>query len=315
MPITVIESPETRSDPRTPAAGRRERLRRSRRVSIRRPFLVLLVLGGCLGLALVTLAAVLAAGRDVTETLVEPEATSADLGVALTVTSVDVEAGEVHLRLVPSGGDTGRVAGGVVTEGFRILVNDVGGASTHTFTTGEPLRPIDFAVSLTGGSAFRYPFDRYDASVIILVVDGVRTTEGAPLRVIPAARSAASSYTVRSDIVDCGGLGGTCLEMDVRRPVSTVGYAVWFVVLVWALALAGLGVLYVVVRRGVELPLWAFGYLVGVLFALPPLRASLPTPPPFGGFVDFVAYYWAVAVVGLTLIALISLWIRENRRL
>ena len=53
--------------------------------------------------------------------------------------------------------------------------------------------------------------------------------------------------------------------------------------------------------------------VVGVLFALPPLRASLPGSPPPGGLVDFVAFYWAVAVVGLTLLALVWLWVREAR--
>jgi hypothetical protein len=275
---------------------------------------VALVVGGLFGLVLVTMAAILAAGRDATQTLVEPDNDAVDLRVTLTVSRVDVEAGELELRLVPTSGETGLVEGGVVARPFRILVNDVAGETTHTFEAGEPLRSIDFSVLLEGGSAFRYPFDRYDASALVLAGEGTRD-EGAPLAIDLAAVSAASSYTVSAGGDEpCEALGTSCLELDVRRPASTIGYAVWFIALVWALALAGVGVLYVVVRRGLELPLWSFGYLVGVLFALPPLRDSLPTTPPVGGFVDFVAYYWAVAVVGVTLITLIALWIRENRR-
>jgi len=305
----------SRTEPDPPQSSRQERQHRDVQAHSRRPFLILLLVGGVFGITLVTVAAVVAARRDATVTLVEPSDSNAEIQAALTITGIDVPAGELQVRLVPTVVSGDRVAGGVVTQGFRIFVNDAGGETTHTFQPGEPLRSIDFAVSLGGGSIFRYPFDRYEADVLVLAADDTESDDGEPLAVDTTATSSLASYRVDAELNDqCRGVGGTCLDVEVRRPFSTIGYVVWFMALAWALALAGVGVLWVVVRRGVDLPLWAFGYLVGVLFALPPLRASVPGTPPSGGFVDYVAFYWAIAVIGVTLIALIALWIRENRR-
>jgi hypothetical protein len=285
-------------------------------VRVRRPVLVVLVVGALFGVVLVVLSALLVARRDPSQTLVEPEEVpDADLRLAMTLTSVDVQAGELTIRVVPTPLGQDSIRDGLLTRGFRLYVNDISGEGTHTFSAGDPLHSIDLRVALTGGSAFEYPFDDYTATALVIAADEASSSEGTPLTVESTTTSSLVSHSVTaSHEEDCEAIGATCLALEVGRPVSTIGYGIWFIVLVWSLALAGVGVLYTVVRRGVELPLWAFGYLVGVLFALPPLRSSLPGTPPVGGFVDFVAYYWAVAVVSLTLIIFIVVWIRENRR-
>jgi hypothetical protein len=58
-------------------------------------------------------------------------------------------------------------------------------------------------------------------------------------------------------------------------------------------------------------PLWSVGYLVGVLFALAPLRASLPWSPPPGTLLDFVAFYWSIGLVGITLIVTLFIWLQR----
>ena len=42
-----------------------------------------------------------------------------------------------------------------------------------------------------------------------------------------------------------------------------------------------------------------------MLFALPQLRNGLPGSPPFGSIIDWAAYYWALGLVGVSLLALI----------
>ena len=298
----------------SPHAAPQSPARRRRLVALRRPVVVVLILGALACLALGVTAVLVVVQRDVSQVLVAPTAEEgADLRVEVSVIAVDPVLGEARVRLLPVVLDEQRVDGGLVREGFRILVNATGGETSHTFAPGQPVQAIEYSVALTGSSVYRYPFDRYDATLIVLASDGVGP-DGEPLVAEVSVASSVLSFDLSAETVDeplCS-LGG-CVALEAARPGSTVGYALWFIVLVWGLALAGAAVVAMIALRGVELPLWAYGYLVGVLFALPPLRASLPGSPPPGGLVDFVAFYWAVAVVGLTLLALVWLWVREAR--
>jgi len=300
---------QTATPTTSPAPARRRGL-----VAVRRPVVVAIALGAVVAIVAVAASAVFVSQRSVTEELVPASPVpGADLRIELSITSIDPVLGEARVRLLPVVLDQERMESGIVREGFRILVNATGGENSHTFAPGQPVQAIEYSVALAGSSVYRYPLDRYDASLVILAADGTGP-EGDPLTVEYSLTSSVLPFALDADALDAADCPfGGCIALEASRPASTVGYALWFVILVWGLALAGLGVILLVARRGVELPLWVFGYLVGVLFALPPLRASLPGSPPPGGLVDFVAFYWAVAVVGLTLLGLVWLWIREAR--
>ena len=64
------------------------------------------------------------------------------------------------------------------------------------------------------------------------------------------------------------------------------------------LAAGSVSVVWHVVVEGSPIPFWAWGFMAGVLFALPPLRNGLPGSPPLGSLVDWAAFYWAILVVG-----------------
>ena len=106
----------------------------------------------------------------------------------------------------------------------------------------------------------------------------------------------------------CAGKG-----WDAIRPATTTVYAVWLMILIWGLAATGALIVWAVVIWMVEVPFWAFGYFVGVLFALPPLRDSLPGRPPPGTIFDFVSFYWSVTLIGVGLILLLGIWLKRTR--
>src|SRR5690606_30834955 len=93
---------------------------------------------------------------------------------------------------------------------------------------------------------------------------------------------------------------------------TTTVYAIWLMVLMWGLAVTGLLIMWAVVMWMVEVPFWAFGYFVGVLFALPPLRDSLPGRPPPGTIFDFGSFYWSVTIIGANLILVLAIWLRRT---
>jgi hypothetical protein len=103
------------------------------------------------------------------------------------------------------------------------------------------------------------------------------------------------------------------VDLDVVRRPSTTAYAIWVMLLMWGLAVSGVFIVWAVTIWGAEPPMWSYGYLVGVLFALPQLRNQLPGSPPPGTLLDFVAFYWSIAIVGVSLILTLGIWIRANR--
>jgi hypothetical protein len=99
---------------------------------------------------------------------------------------------------------------------------------------------------------------------------------------------------------------GVVLHVDPSW--ATVLFAVFIMVVMWALALCSLAVAVRLVarRRRVE---GAFaGLLAVLLFAFPTVRNSLPGILPVGVLFDYAAFFWAEALVALALIALITGW-------
>ena len=96
------------------------------------------------------------------------------------------------------------------------------------------------------------------------------------------------------------------VDLGVRRNGPTLLYVTWIMALWWALSVSAVLLVWAVAIWRSAPPPWAYGYLVGVLFALAPLRGALPGQPPYGVLVDYVSFYWAVGSMGLGLLLLAS---------
>jgi hypothetical protein len=242
-----------------------------------------------------------------------PETTS----VTVTALGVNPTAGELRVRVLLNPAqdfvdDTGRL-----TTQVTLSANDVSGNTIHTFDVGQTPAPFEISAPILEGSVAQYPFDSYRAPLLLAVA----TEEGERQVAEPAvveARSTIDDFTVTSE-TDASEAAQAQPEnllvvgWNASRPATTIGYAVWLMVLMWALAATGLLIVWAVLIWRVEMPFWGFGYFVGVLFALPPLRDSLPGRPPPGTLFDFGSYYWAIALVATTLIMVLGIWIRQAR--
>lgn len=236
-----------------------------------------------------------------------------------TITSVTPATGlmTASLQLEPAGGLLD--ANGLARE-LVMRVNDIRGDNEIRFPAGQPLRPVTVNLPLTGSSLSRYPFDRYRSAILVRLETGADATgETTPVELVRFTvdvQSQVSDFTVRVDpFADGRTHAAPAVGVGVRlaRPTTTTVYAVGVMVLMWGLAIAGIALLWTVTVRGVEVPAWSIGYLVGVLFALMPLRTSLPGSPPPGTILDFVGFYWCIGLVGLTLILLLAVWIQRSR--
>lgn len=194
-------------------------------------------------------------------------------------------------------------------------VNDARGDTTIVFPAGEPLRVVGVTLPLSGRSITRYPFDRY-RSAVLMRLEQPGSTDPEPVPFTVDVSSQLGDFDVLLDDFDDGrsrAAPAVGVGFEMSRATTTTVYAVGIMLLMWGLALAGVAILWGVTIWGIEVPFWSVGYLVGVLFALAPLRASLPGSPPPGTLLDFVAFYWSIGLVGLTLIMVMAVWLQRAR--
>ncbi|MEO6988782.1 MAG: DUF4436 family protein, partial [Aquihabitans sp.] len=225
-------------------------------------------------------------------------------------------AGEMQTRIsiTPFKGPKGLLdPSGRLKQPVSVSFNGAQGTSVRTFQTGEIPSAFEASVLLTEGATSRYPFDDYKGATIISV-----TADDDEERV-PTVIEASSTVTdfdltaSPPDEMSSAGQSYSTLSWTASRPATTTFYAVWLMILMWGLSVTGLLLVWAVVIWMVDLPFWAVGYLVGVLFALPQLRDSLPGRPPPGTIFDYGSFYWSVTIVGVSLILCLVVWLRRVR--
>lgn len=259
---------------------------------------------------------VLGTDSDPTATLLaEPEIPTGGVEVATTVLGVNAAAGELRARLVlrPA---ADLLQDGRLTVPLTLQVNDARGQSTWDYAEGQPPGPVEVVLALTDGNVAQYPFDTYRAGLVLAVLDA-SGSDPTTLPVAIGASTAVSDFTIQATPPPSTGdipANIAALELDVSRRTNAIVYAVAMMLLMWGLAITGVLIAWTVVIGRVDVPLWAYGYFVGVLFALPPLRDSLPGRPPPGVLIDYVAFYWSVGIVGVSLLLLVFVWIRRIQR-
>ncbi len=285
--------------------------RRARRVGV--VALVLGILGPVVGTA-VALLLVPAEPGDV----VPLDDRAALLDAQGTIRAIDPETGEMALRLVltrsasaPLEGNDLFDDGGALTEDLELVLNDANGQSTRTLPAGQPPGTVTVAVGMADSRTTRYPLDRYRATVLVIAQRRGQEGRAVPLRL--SLRSSDPVFTL--DVVEDRSTDDVALvELRVTRRGTVIGWAGFFVLVCWLLAIAAASLGWTTVVHGIASPAWAWGFLIGVLFALPPLRNALPGAPPSGSLVDLAAFYWAVGIVALTLVAMIGSWNIRVRR-
>lgn len=248
---------------------------------------------------------------DQTTTVVEPA--GVDGGPALAVTAsalgIDLQRSEMTFRLVfqPTGELT---EGGRLAQPVTVAVNDVSGGPVLTFGEGDTMGPTVVAVSLSGSELLRYPFDRYDTQLAVGAVLG-GDTDGAELPLDLAVDVALDDFGVQGSAERS--VNAAVVDLELARRGAVIIWVVFFMVLVWAIALGAAGTAWFIVVFAKDPPIWVYPFFAAILFALPTLRAGLPGRPPYGTLVDWASFYWGIALVAMALVALLVVWNVEAR--
>ena len=272
--------------------------------------ITLLSLGPVLALVLV----IRSDASPVTTLAEEDGAPAGGAHLVVTAIAIDAAAGELRVRVLVRP-DPADLRNGRLTTDLVLAVNDARGRSTVVLPAGQPISPAEFTLEMYDGSIRQFPFDTY-RSVMVLVLSAQSGDQTEALPVTMELRTAVDGYAIEASLPTPGATVEPVVReatFDIARSTATIVYVLWIMVLMYGLAIAGVGLLWTVAIRRIEVPFWSYGLFVGVLFAIPPLRIALPGDPPLGVLVDYVSFYWSVTIVGIALLWLIAVGIRQHR--
>jgi hypothetical protein len=272
--------------------------------------LTLLTLGPAVALVLILRADVEAHPELVSEGETPP---SGGVLLQLTVTNVNAVSGEMQTRIRVVPDSSLLVPGGGLKSELTLVSNDIQGKSVVVMPANQAPGPTAIVTAVSSGSVSRYPFDRYEAGLQLIVsqqVNGKR--QEVPTTV--SIEGGVSDMAISADLEpDQESLLGRVATMQIRRSAPTLVFTSWMMILWWALSVSAVFMVWSVAIWRSTVPPWAYGFFVGVLFALTPLRGALPGSPPYGVLVDYVSFYWAIAIVGIGLMMLVAFFIRDAR--
>ncbi|MDI3403851.1 DUF4436 family protein [Streptomyces cavernicola] len=168
------------------------------------------------------------------------------------------------------------------------------------FDKQSPVWRREFQLTLSEGTPSDYPFDRYGTRLALTA-----STNGSDT--VPIAltyRDQDPNFAIEAKATEYAdavvGIAGT-----VKRSRSTFIMASFMIAAMWSIALAVAVACWLVVgqRRGLVWP--ALGWMAASLFALVGLRNAAPGSPPNGCLLDYAAFYWAEALIALSLTRLV----------
>ena len=220
------------------------------------------------------------------------------------VQSVDAAARELALRVrVTARGSLGEEGGTAPVAGLS-LQTSAQTLGDLEFKAHERLTIRDVQVAITDGSISDYPFDTYETDIEFwALLDGKQV----PVRVLFS--NSDTLFSISATPVPSG-QEAAGMALELARSGSLLVFAVFMMIVMWALAASVLiGAWYVTTRReGLVWP--ALGWMAATLFALSAFRNNAPGSPPIGCVLDWFAFLWAETVIALCLIVVVVTGVR-----
>ncbi|MCZ0978535.1 DUF4436 family protein [Streptomyces diastatochromogenes] len=227
--------------------------------------------------------------------------------VEATVQRVDASARELVLRVrVTPRGALGE-EDGTAPVADLVLQTSTATVGDLAFKAHERLATRDTKVALTGGSISDYPFDAYETDIEFRALLG---GEPVPVRVLFSNNDALFSISA----TPVGSPREAALELGVSRSGSLLVFALFMMVVMWALAASVLIGAWYLTTRGEGLTWPALAWMAATLFALSAFRNTAPGTPPIGCVLDWFAFLWAETIIALCLITVVIIGARNALR-
>jgi hypothetical protein len=231
--------------------------------------------------------------------------------VLLQIDSIDAASGRVSARVSVARGPA------MPAEGVKVLVGSVGQhvvtVTPEADSVGQPV-VFDF----DRGSVSSYPFDRYRFSEPIAALPATSTetlaaqgTTTLPLQVL--GNASAFGFEVTDADVTQPDPSRVDVTLAVQRVPAHRIWASAMMAIDWALAVAAATVVISIAWRARSWETRHLAWLGSMIFALAAFRTTAPGGPPVGVFMDTAAFFWAEALVVLSLVVLVVLFLTRPR--
>ena len=246
------------------------------------------------------------------------------LDVQASIQTIDPIKGEMSVRLDFSGHGQGLVNGdGALLKEINIITNS---ALKHEiqFKKGQRLSAVDIVIGLYDGQYSRYPFDRHRADLELSAWTN-ESSENAgvlPLQLelsgaVPGLKVQAKAdpevaATFKSDPRRLADAGFVSVQLGVERSATTTFWALFVMLLLWAMALAVVAVTSAFAMGKRKLEFGAFTWMGSMLFAFVGFRSAAPGVPPIGALIDVLAFFWAELIVALCLVMTVVVYLRRS---
>jgi hypothetical protein len=244
------------------------------------------------------------------ETLLPPGHPDAAAIVRITIVSIDAAAASADVRIQASPGP-------VIPSGGAVVFSTLAESPAIVVRPGIPNAEVTTAFAFQSGNVAHYPFDSYRVNFGFLALSGTDTTLAnraaraqLPLEVEGVLNAANWTSTSQGQIGPTGQLN---TDLQLQRAVSTQAWVVAMMAIYWMLAIGCVVVTLLVILRLRPFDTRLLTFLGAVLFALVTFRTAAPGNPPIGTSLDYYAMFESVAIVAVSLIALIVVYAARPR--
>jgi Domain of unknown function (DUF4436) len=225
---------------------------------------------------------------------------------------------------------------------LKLLINDVRAQQEFDFRREKRMNRIE-AIFPLNGDLNKYPFDRYDTTVWLLMTtpaqdvqlqspklpasvpefthkaDELAVSSTALLRNAPVALSVSLSASIpgirfrgnvsRGNIQEPTGIA---LHVTRQHSVISVSLIVMCMMSVLAMSLFAMVIRWstMAAQKTDLLPL---AVSISLIFGLPALRNIQPGVPPVGAIVDYIAFIWAELMVAASAVIIVWTWLLRSR--
>jgi hypothetical protein len=237
----------------------------------------------------------------------------------------------------------GKIAKDEVTPAvdLHLLINNFRGEQEFHFPKDKRMNRIE-AVFPLNGDLNKYPLDRYDTTVRILMTtparnaqpeapkipasipefahptDELAVSSSALLQNAPVALSISLSASVpgirfEGNVSRGGSQEPTGIELHLTRSNNVILVSLIVVLMMTALSMSLLAMAIRAITTAERADLLPLSVSISLIFGLPALRNIQPGVPPVGALVDYVTFIWAELIVAASAVIIVWTWLLRTR--
>lgn len=173
---------------------------------------------------------------------------------------------------------------------------------------GQKAKSIEVEVDIEG-EINAYPHDHYETGIYAIIFDSL----GQPVPTIYRYKDKISGMNSDPGIHEESKKDGfLALEVKIERTLEVRLYS-WFInTMIAILALAVVGVTYLVVIGGRKVEFGQMTWIGATLFVFVSMRNSQPSVPAFGTVLDVLIFFWAEVLTATSLVAIAITWMKRK---